>query len=203
MNYFDYFLFIFSVIIMIATPGPVMILVASAGLKGGYKKALETIFGTNLASLILIFISVLVLKGLLGINENYLNIIRILGCLYIGYLGFSILKEVIQAPHPEAIQTVSAQNGGFKKGFLVGISNPKDIIFFSAFFPQFVSISPHLDLSLTILTLTWIVLDFLTLSLVYIFFRRLSNSYLYPKILGLCGLLLLVIAVYGLYQTFI
>ncbi len=38
MNYFDYFLFIFSVIIMIATPGPVMILVASAGLKGGYKK---------------------------------------------------------------------------------------------------------------------------------------------------------------------
>ncbi|MGR8032055.1 LysE family translocator [Acinetobacter baumannii] len=203
MNYFDYFLFIFSIIIMIATPGPVMILVASAGLKGGYKKALETIFGTNLASLVLIFISVLVLKGVLGINENYLNIIRILGCLYIGYLGFSILKEVIQAPHPEAIQTVSAQNGGFKKGFLVGISNPKDIIFFSAFFPQFVSISPHLDLSLTILTLTWIVLDFLTLSLVYIFFRRLSNSHLYPKILGLCGLLLLVIAVYGLYQTFI
>ncbi|EMR4051896.1 LysE family translocator [Acinetobacter baumannii] len=203
MNYFDYFLFIFSVIIMIATPGPVMILVASAGLKGGYKKALETIFGTNLASLVLIFISVLVLKGVLGINENYLNIIRVLGCLYIGYLGFSILKEVIQAPHPEAIQTVSAQNGGFKKGFLVGISNPKDIIFFSAFFPQFVSISPHLDLSLTILTLTWIVLDFLTLSLVYIFFRRLSNSHLYPKILGLCGQLLLVIAVYGLYQTFI
>ncbi len=35
----------------------------------------------------------------------------------------------------------------------MGISNPKDIIFFSDFFPQFVSISPHLDLSLTILTL--------------------------------------------------
>ncbi|MGE8551491.1 MAG: LysE family translocator, partial [Acinetobacter calcoaceticus] len=186
--------------IMIATPGPVMILVASAGLKGGYKKALETIFGTNLASLVLIFISVLVLKGVLSVNDSYLNIIRILGCLYIGYLGFSILKEVIQAPHPEAIQTVSAQNGGFKKGFLVGISNPKDIIFF---FPQFVSITPQLNLSLTILTLTWIVLDFLTLSLVYIFFRRLSNSHLYPKILGLCGLLLLLIALYGLYQSFI
>lgn len=203
MNYFDYFLFIFSVVIMIATPGPVMILVASAGLKGGYKKALETIFGTNLASLVLIFISVLVLKGVLSVNDSYLNIIRILGCLYIGYLGFSILKEVIQAPHPEAIQTVSAQNGGFKKGFLIGISNPKDIIFFSAFFPQFVSITPQLNLSLTLLTLTWIVLDFLTLSLVYIFFRRLSNSHLYPKILGLCGSLLLLIALYGLYQSFI
>jgi len=203
MNYFDYFLFIFSVIIMIATPGPVMILVASAGLKGGYKKALETIFGTNLASLVLIFISVLVLKGVLGINENYLNIIRILGCLYIGYLGFSILKEVIQAPHPEAIQTVSAQNGGFKKGFLVGISNPKDIIFFSAFFPQFISISPNINFSLSLLTVTWIILDFLTLSLVYLFFRRLSQSSIYPKILGLCGVLLVLIALYGLVETFI
>ena len=203
MNYFDYFLFIFSVVIMIATPGPVMILVASAGLKGGYKKALETIFGTNLASLVLIFISVLVLKGVLSVNDSYLNIIRILGCLYIGYLGFSILKEVIQAPHPEAIQTVSAQNGGFKKGFLVGISNPKDIIFFSAFFPQFISISSNINFSLSLLTVTWIVLDFLTLSLVYLFFRRLSQSSIYPKILGLCGALLVLIALYGLVETFI
>ncbi|MFW1809726.1 LysE family translocator, partial [Acinetobacter ursingii] len=39
---------------MIATPGPVMILVASAGLKGGYRQSLLTIIGTNLASLVLI-----------------------------------------------------------------------------------------------------------------------------------------------------
>ena len=66
------------------------------------------------------------------------------------------------------------------KRLLVGISNPKDIIFFSAFFPQFVSISPHLDLSLTILTLTWIVLDFLTLSLVYIF-SAASRTAIYTR----------------------
>ena len=43
MNYFEFYLYVISVVIMIATPGPVMILVASAGLKGGYRKALETI----------------------------------------------------------------------------------------------------------------------------------------------------------------
>ena len=37
---------------MIATPGPVMILVASAGLKGGYRQSLLTIIGTNLASVL-------------------------------------------------------------------------------------------------------------------------------------------------------
>lgn len=203
MNYFEYVLFIVSVVVLIATPGPVMILVASAGLKGGYKKALQTIFGTNFASLILIFISVLILKGFLSIDENYLKTIRVFGCLYIAYLGYSIIKEVIQAPHPTAIQTVAAQNGGFNKGFLVGISNPKDIIFFSAFFPQFISISPNINFSLSLLTVTWIILDFLTLSLVYLFFRRLSQSSIYPKILGLCGALLVLIALYGLIETFI
>lgn len=203
MNYFEYVLFIVSVVVLIATPGPVMILVASAGLKGGYKKALQTIFGTNFASLILIFISVLILKGFLTIDQNYLKAIRVFGCLYIAYLGYSIIKEVIQAPHPTAIQTVSAQNGGFNKGFLVGISNPKDIIFFSAFFPQFISISPNINFSLSLLTVTWIILDFLTLSLVYLFFRRLSQSSVYPKILGLCGALLVLIALYGLIETFI
>lgn len=203
MNYFEYLLFIVSVAVLIATPGPVMILVASAGLKGGYKKALHTIFGTNFASLILIFISVLILKGFLSIDENYLKAIRVFGCLYIAYLGYSIIKEVIQAPHPTAIQTISAQNGGFNKGFLVGISNPKDIIFFSAFFPQFISISPNINFSLSLLTVTWIILDFLTLSLVYLFFRRLSQSSVYPKILGLCGALLVLIALYGLIETFI
>ena len=59
-----------SVIVMIATPGPVMILVASAGLKGGYRKSLQTIVGTNLASLVLIAASILILKGMLSVNET-------------------------------------------------------------------------------------------------------------------------------------
>ena len=68
MNWAEYFLYCFAVVVMIATPGPVMLLVASAGLKGGYRKALQTIFGTNLASLILIALSILILKGLLDVN---------------------------------------------------------------------------------------------------------------------------------------
>ena len=84
----------------------------------------------------------------------------------------------------------------------MGISNPKDIIFFASFFPQFVGITPHLDLSLIVLTLSWIVLDFATLSLVYLSFHRLSKSRWYKKLLGLCGVILMVVAIYGIYSTF-
>lgn len=203
MNISEYFLYCLAVVVMIATPGPVMLLVASAGLKGGYAAALRTIFGTNFASLLLIALSVLSLKGLLVINQQWLDAIKLLGCLYIGYLGLQIFREVIFQQAESTQKTLSPVRGGFQQGFLVGISNPKDIIFFAAFFPQFIAITSDLDLSLMILTLSWIVLDFLTLSMVYLGFNRLSHSRLYPHLLALCGLILLIIALYGIYQILI
>lgn len=185
---------------MIATPGPVMLLVASAGLQGGYRKALQTIFGTNFASLILIVLSVCILKGILNINEYWLNGIKILGCLYIAYIGLDILKEVFTT-HVEQPMQLKAAQGGFKQGLLVGISNPKDIIFFASFFPKFVGITSDMNLSFSVLTISWIILDFATLSLVYLSFNSLSQSQLYPKLLAACGMILVVVALYGIYAT--
>lgn len=201
MNFAEYFLYCTAVVVMIATPGPVMLLVASAGLQGGYKRALQTIFGTNLASLVLIVLSILILKGALNINEQWLNGIKVLGCLYIAYIGFDILKEVLTRSSSENTMSLNAVSGGFKKGFFVGISNPKDIIFFASFFPQFTGISSDLNLSLMILTISWIILDFTTLSLVYLSFNRLAKSAWYPKLLVLCGLILIAVAIYGIYSV--
>ncbi|MBF7685696.1 LysE family translocator [Acinetobacter sp. B10A] len=200
MNGFELFTYMVTVIVMIATPGPVMLLVASAGLKGGYRKALHTIFGTNLASLCLIAISVLVLKGLLSINEQIFIMIKILGCLYILYLAVQLFREA-WSQHNDMMHPEHSQHGGFKKGFLVGISNPKDIIFFSAFFPQFVHVTSDLNMSLLLLTVVWVVLDFMTLSLVYIGFNRLSQSRHYGKMLMLCALILMSVALYGIVSS--
>jgi len=185
---------------MIATPGPVMILVASAGLKGGYVSALKTILGTNLASLLLIAISILIIKGIFDVNEWLFIGIKIIGCFYIAYLGFEILKEVHQTKE-QKVQAISPISGGLKKGFLVGISNPKDIIFFSSFFPQFIGVHTNINISLSILVLAWIILDFLTLSFVYLGFNKLAQSQYYSKILTLCGWFLVIIAIYGVYSS--
>lgn len=197
MNFLELSLYIITVIVMIATPGPVMILVASTGLKHGYRAALKTIFGTNIASLILITFSILVLKGVLSIHDLVFAVIKMLGSLYIAYLGYEILKEVFT--HSDtAPTTIKPVDGGFKKGFLVGISNPKDIIFFSSFFPQFIHVHDNINISLSILVIAWIILDFLTLSVVYVAFNALSQKSIYHKILGTCGALLIAIAAYGL-----
>lgn len=118
MNIGEFLLYVVAGIIMIATPGLVMLLVASAGLKGGYRKALKTIFGTNFASLILITVSILILKGFLEINQQWFNSIKILGCIYIAYLGFQILKEVFSNSIKGYSAQLKAADGGFKQGFL-------------------------------------------------------------------------------------
>lgn len=200
---FELALYCTAVVVMIATPGPVMLLVASAGLKGGYKQALKTIFGTNLASLVLIVLSVFILKGFLNIAEHWLNAIKILGCVYIAYLGFQILKEAIAQETETSPVQLKAVQGGFKQGFLVGIANPKDIIFFASFFPQFIGVTSDVDVSLVLLTILWIILDFSTLSLVYLGFNKLSQSALYNKLLGVCGAILVSIALYGIYTVFV
>ncbi len=197
MNLLELSFYIITVIIMIATPGPVMILVASTGLKNGYRAALQTIFGTNIASLILIACSILVLKGFLSIHELVFTIIKLFGSLYIAYLGYSILKEVFTCSEVSST-TINPTDGGFKKGFLIGISNPKDIIFFSSFFPQFINVHENINISLSILVILWIILDFLTLSIVYVAFNALSQKSIYHKILGACGVLLVFIAIYGI-----
>ena len=203
VNVFELALYCTAVVVMIATPGPVMLLVASAGLKGGYKQALKTIFGTNLASLVLIVLSVFILKGFLNIAEHWLNAIKILGCVYIAYLGFQILKEAIAQETETSPVQLKAVQGGFKQGFLVGIANPKDIIFFASFFPQFIGVTSDVDVSLVLLTILWIILDFSTLSLVYLGFNKLSQSALYNKLLSVCGAILVSIALYGIYTVFV
>src|SRR5690554_135026 len=93
INMAEYLLYCLAVVIMIATPGAMMMLVIGAGLKGGYRRAFQTIVGTNLASLLLIACSVLILKGIFNIQAFWLDLIKLLGCVYIAYLGVDILKE--------------------------------------------------------------------------------------------------------------
>ncbi|WP_236872833.1 hypothetical protein [Burkholderia sp. NRF60-BP8] len=52
----------------------------------------------------------------------------------------------------------------YLRGFVVGIANPKDLLFFVAFFPRFVGITPDSRVSLAILAALWIAVDFTVLT---------------------------------------
>ena len=192
-------LYVVTVITMIAVPGPVAVLVTGAGLAGGPGKALRTITGTNAASLVLILLSALVVKGIFAIDETAFNLLKLAGACYIGWIGWEILRESRTGDRgPAAVQP---RVGGFSKGFVMAISNPKDIIFFASFFPQFLGITPDTNASIALLTVLWIVLDFATLFLVYLLVARLLKPSVHRTILRVSGVLLLVIAGGGIVMT--
>lgn len=188
-------LYVITVITAIAVPGPVAVLIAGAGLAGGPLKALKTIFGTNSASLVLILLSALVVKGLFAINELVFDIVKLAGACYIAHIGWGMFRAS-RSPNDEPA-AVQPRIGGFSKGFVMAISNPKDIIFFASFFPQFVGITTDTNVSLALLTALWIILDFSTLMLVYLLVSKLLKPAVHQRMLRFSGILLLIIAIGG------
>ena len=202
MNYPLLLSYLAAIVLLIATPGPIVALVLNTASRYGFRQALMTIVGTNLASLVLLGCAALIIAGVIQLEAHYLSWISLLGCLFIGWLAISGLRDSWRtAQHIQSSALLEKptvkSTAGFVQGFLMGVSNPKDIVFFVAFFPQFIAITPHFNLSLSVLTLVWIAADFLIL-LSYItlvrgdFFQRHKN-----KIAIASGLFLLLIAVVG------
>ncbi|AVD89776.1 MULTISPECIES: LysE family translocator [unclassified Pseudomonas] len=188
-----------TVLLLIATPGPVVALIVNTAAASGSRKAIFTAVGTNWASLVLIGAAAWVILTSAAIDKTWLSAMSLLGCLFIGHIAVGTLKDALQAPAAEASGEASkAGRGGLWQGFMVGISNPKDIIFFIAFFPQFIQITESFGKSMVVLSLLWVFIDFAVLSL-YIFAIGKIASQRSNRLISLAsGVALLLIATGGL-----
>ncbi|HFZ8316834.1 TPA: LysE family translocator [Salmonella enterica subsp. enterica serovar Litchfield] len=188
--------YIVSVILLLLTPGPVIALVTGTAAVHGKRQALKTAFGTNAASLVLILFSSLMVTGLVSVDNLYLYVLGASGSIYIGYTSTSNLIH-IKWDSDNNVNIRKNKNGGFGHGFLTAISNPKDILFFASFFPQFIYITNDIKLSLSVLSVTWVFLDLSVLS-VYILAVSKFASGKYGKLLDIASsFFLLFIAILG------
>ncbi|MDF2489848.1 MAG: lysine transporter LysE [Pseudomonas sp.] len=188
-----------TVLLLIATPGPVVALIVNTAAASGSRKALFTALGTNWASLVLIGAAAWIIMTSAAIDRAWLSGMSLLGCLFIGYIALSTLREAWHLPTQGAAEAVAKPDrGGLWHGFMVGISNPKDIIFFISFFPQFIQITESFGKSMVVLSLLWIVIDFAVLSL-YIFAIGKIASQRNNRLISLASAVaLLLIACVGL-----
>ncbi len=113
---------------------------------------LGTVLGGITASMTLMLLSALGLGAVIAASDTLFHAIKWAGAAYLVYLGISTWRSRPQGrPHaPPAAQSAevavpatslpSATWGQlYRKGFMVGIGNPKDLLFFSALFPQFMN----------------------------------------------------------------
>lgn len=185
--------YILAVLLLIMTPGPVVALITSVATRSGSRRAFSTLIGTNMASLVLMAAAILMLTGMMSLSEVGLALLNIPGSMYIGYIALQgILSQVSTAEQP-----LTAKGKGVWGGFITGLSNPKDILFFIAFFPQFIPVTASFSASVLLLALVWIVLDFAILSFYILAIKRWVRTHHQRIISLLSSWILLMIACAG------
>lgn len=185
-----------TVTLLIATPGPVVTLVINTAASAGRRQALMTAIGTNGASLVLIALAAGLIFTSAAIAPHLLTALSLVGCLFIGYLAIAGLRQTL-AQKTDAVVTASTR-GSLWKGFAIGLSNPKDILFFVAFFPQFIQVTTDTSYSLLLLSLLWAVMDLAILSLYILLTSKLATPQHQRLISLTSGIVLLLIAAAGL-----
>lgn len=201
VNYSLLSAYFLAILLFLGTPGPVTVLVVSTSVKCGFKAGLAIVAGTNVASLVLIAISFIILQGVFSVSETAMLWLSFLGAFYLIYFSINVIKDKIDIKQTVKQSSSLVTKNHFKDGFLIGISNPKDVIFFIAFFPLFLEVSSDIYSSMLVLTLVWILLDYSILSIYSFVFSKVSSNKIANVISRFSGTILLLIGIYVLWET--
>jgi threonine/homoserine/homoserine lactone efflux protein len=150
-----YLAFVAACIALALLPGPVVTLMIANGLRYGTRAALVNIAGVQLGLAIMIGIVAIGLTSLMATMGYWFNWVRFAGAAYLVWLGIRLIRAPVaeitaEAPPPP-------RGGFFLQGLLVLLSNPKVLVFFGAFIPQFMDMSKDHFSQVSLLGITFMV----------------------------------------------
>jgi threonine/homoserine/homoserine lactone efflux protein len=135
-----YLAFVVACIALALLPGPVVTLVIANGLRYGTRAALTNILGVQAGLAIVIGIVGIGLTSMMATMGYWFDWVRFAGAAYLVWLGVRLIRFPVEGVNAE--QPPPPPRGGFfLQGFLVLLSNPKVLVFFGAFIPQFMDMS--------------------------------------------------------------
>jgi len=155
-----YFAFIAACVALALLPGPIVTLLIANGLRHGTRAALTNIAGVQLGLVIALTVVAIGLTSLMATMGYWFDWVRFAGAAYLVWLGIRLIREPVAGVEADA---PSPPRGGFfLQGFLVALSNPKLLVFFGAFIPQFVDLSQDHLSQVILLGVTFMVIAALT-----------------------------------------
>lgn len=156
-----YLAFVAACIALALLPGPIVTLVIANGLRHGTRAALTNILGVQMGLLIVIGILAVGLTSLMATMGYWFNWVRFAGAAYLVWLGIKLIRSPVEGVDTDA--PPPPPRGGFLlQGFVVALSNPKLLVFFGAFIPQFMDMSKDHLSQVLVLGVTFMVLAGLT-----------------------------------------
>lgn len=136
----DYLLFAMIAAMQVGSPGPSTILLVNNALVHGPSRAIVILTGDLVAIAGLAACSLLGVGALLEANPTTFMVVKVAGAIYLLWLGMQQFRMARAVPttsgQPTTLQSTPVL---WRQSFMVGLSNPKAILFFSSLLPQFVS----------------------------------------------------------------
>jgi threonine/homoserine/homoserine lactone efflux protein len=131
-------LFVSASVVLLVIPGPTIALVIARSLSEGRRNALPLVLGVGLGDLVAASLALAGAGALLAASATAFAIVKVVGALYLVWLGIKLFRTEPVPPDAGGTQPASTAWTAFRDGFLVTVFNPKGILFFIAFVPQFI-----------------------------------------------------------------
>lgn len=176
----SWWVFVVASFLISAMPGPNMLHVMAQSMRHGMARASATMAGCMAGLLLLFGLSALGLSALLSALPQLLTFIKIVGALYLVWIGIKAWRDdsaPIDFDAQDGITGRVTLTELFRGGFLISISNPKALIFAAAFFPQFVNPALPKAPQFAILLATFVVIE-MTWYMTYAFGGRTLTRFL-------------------------
>jgi len=129
--------FIITSIVLIITPGQDMVLVMSRSISQGRRAGIVTALGVSVGLIGHTILATFGLGAILIASETLFTIVKFIGAGYLFYLGIKLLKSYNHKLSVNKLNKISYKKM-FLQGFLSNITNPKIVIFYFSYLPQFV-----------------------------------------------------------------
>ena len=139
------------------TPGPNGLLALTHGALFGTKKTIATILGGITGFFLVIAMSMFGIGALLAASASLLTVLKWVGGAYLVFLGIQVWRSPALAL---TRNKVSGSSGLYRAGLFSALSNPKGILFFVAFLPQFIEPERSLFAQFVIMAATFLIIEF-------------------------------------------
>ncbi len=143
------------------TPGPNALLALTHGAMYGTRRTLFTISGGLLGFVLAIGLCLFGIAALVQASVHALTLLKWLGGAYLIWLGIGLWRAPPVMAAADAAAPVVRTATLFRQGFFSAIANPKAILLFSAFLPQFIDPQRGIALQFLIVTTTYLFAEFI------------------------------------------
>ncbi len=148
--------FVLAVTVLMLIPGPNVALIVGTSIGHGTRFGLVTVAGTSSAMVLQLLATAVGMSTLLSATGHWLEWVRWLGAAYLVVLGIQYWRTAPLVLQPRAASGDARRL--YARAFLVSLTNPKVLLFYGAFFPQFVLPGGSFFLQIGLLAATFLVI---------------------------------------------